>query len=421
MNILYLAHRLPYPPNKGDKLRAFHQIRHLARRHNVWCACFVDDPQDEVHIPTLKKYCAQLATVRLRPRLATARGLAGLVCGKSLTQSYYEHPDMRRVLKEWYKSTSFDVAIAFSSSMAPYATNAPCQHRVLDFCDLDSAKWSQFADQSRSPLRLLYRTEGRRLAKLERQWIDIADATILISQSEREQLNSKIDRRSVYVVGNGVEVPQAQTVPRLSNSHATDPPIVGFMGVMDYKPNVEGVEWFVKTGWPIIRKEMPKAEFHIVGRSPNSRVKKLARRAGVRVLGQAPNAQQAVSAFDVSIAPLQLARGLQNKVLEAMACGKPVVLTPQAAEGIHGEPGQHFLVHDDPTKFAHAVISLLQQPIVREQIGQRARQFVSVHHQWPAELKKLEFIVTGISHPAQSAPKALTPQPSLPATYTSQT
>ncbi len=400
MNILYLAHRLPYPPNKGDKLRAFHQIKHLARNHRVWCACFVDDPQDEVHIPILQKYCTQLTTVRLSPRLATIRGLAGLACGKSLTQSYYEHQGMRRVLDDWYKRTTFDVVVAFSSSMAPYAMFAPCRRRVLDFCDLDSAKWSQFADQSRWPLRLLYRTEGRRLANLERQWIDKADATILISRSERDQLSSDIDRRKVHVVGNGVEVSDSPIVKKPSKENANAATVVGFMGVMDYKPNVEGVAWFVKSCWPTIRKKMPQAEFHIVGRSPNSKAKKLACYEGVRVIGNVPDAQQAVSAFDVSVAPLLLARGLQNKVLEAMACGKPVVLTRQAAEGIHGEPGQHFLVQNDPTKFSQSVISLLQQPIVREQIGQRARHYVSVHHQWRHELSKLELVVTGISQAA---------------------
>jgi len=419
MNILYLAHRLPYPPNKGDKLRAFHQIEYLSRKHNVWCACFVDDPKDDVHIPTLKKYCAQLATIRLRPRLATIRGLAGLAYGKSLTQSYYEHRGMRRVLEGWYKRTSFDAVVAFSSSMAPYALSAPSPRRVLDFCDMDSAKWSQFADQSRSPLRLLYRAEGLRLAKLERKWIDQADATILISQTERKQLSRDIDRRKVHVVGNGVEVSGLHHSPRLSKNNPTRPLVVGFMGVLDYKPNVEGVDWFVKKCWPGIRKEMPKAEFHIVGRSPHRKVNRLARYDGVRVLGEVPDARQVVSAFDVSIAPLQLARGLQNKVLEAMACGKPVVLTHQAADGIHGVSGEHFLVHDHPQKISQAIISLLQQPALRNKIGQQARQYVNVHHQWSTELKKLELIVTGISPEARISPDILSPKSSLPQTHSS--
>ncbi len=421
MNILYLAHRLPYPPNKGDKLRAFHQIADLSRRHHVWCACFVDDPKDYAYVSTLRKYCHELATVRLRPRLATIRGLAGLARGKALTPSYYEHRSMHRILADWSTRITFDVVMAFSSSMAPYAIRTPCRRRVLDFCDLDSVKWTQLAEQAQLPLRWLYRVEGRRLAELERKWIDKADATILISHAERDQLSRDIDRRKVHVVGNGVEVsalPTSQAQPPLSPN---DSPIVGFMGVMNYQPNIEGVAWFVRRCWPIIRREIPTAQFHIVGRSPHRKVRQLANGDGVRVVGEVTDARQAVSAFDVSVAPLQVARGLQNKVLEAMACGKPVVLTRKAAEGINGLSGQHFLASDDPGEFAHAVISLLQQPQERQLMGQRAKQYVSINHQWPNELKKLELIVTSVSDIAKSKPQALMPQPSPQPAHPHQT
>lgn len=392
MNVLYLAHRIPYPPNKGDKLRAFRQIEHLSRRHRVWCACFVDTPADRQYVQPLEDYCERVGAIPLARRTAAVRGLAGLARGSTVTQSFYRSAAMTETLDAWTRDTRFDTVVAFSSSMAPYALQVPTARRVLDLCDLDSLKWADYADFSLPPLKWLYHAEAERLAKLERRWIDAFDATLLITDAEAAGLNGM--RANVHIVGNGVHLPALPARPG-----APAPPTVGFVGVMDYRPNVDAVEWFVSHCWSGIRDSSPNAQFRIVGRQPAARVRKLAATPGVHVVGEVDDVAAELTRFDVSVAPMRIARGLQNKVLEAMAAARPVVLTSTAAEGIGGQDGRDFLVADDADAVTAHVTRLLANAAQRKRIGQAARRFVDRYHQWDDQLRKFDLIVTASSEP----------------------
>ena len=408
MNILYLAHRIPYPPNKGDKLRAFHQIVRLSQRHRIWCVCFVDDPEDDANVEPLSRYCEELRTVRLDPRQAWWRALLGLLRGGTVTESYYDHAGMTEEIRRLAGAVTFDAVVAFSSSMGRYALQVPGPRRILDLCDLDSEKWLAYAQQSPWPARLLYRAEGKRLGALERRFLGQFDATILITESEADAIDrpARLDR--LHIVGNGVPLPE---IGESSAPPCGEGPVVGFVGQMDYRPNVDAVCWFVREIWPTIRRGYPQARFRIVGRRPIRAVHRLQRHPGVEVTGAVHDVLKEVLRFDVSVAPIRLARGLQNKVLEAMAAARAVVLTPQAAEGIAAHSGLHFFVADDPTNFAGCVMRLLGDEALRGQVGRRARQFVAARHRWDAELGKFEAIVRGAPARLHRTP---TPEPAEP-------
>ncbi len=426
MNILYLAHRIPYPPDKGDKLRAFRQIEHLSRRHRVWCACFVDRQMDMQFVEPLRAYCEDLVAIRLKRASAVTRGLAGLLTGQTVTESIYRDPAMTRAVRSWADSVRFDVAVAFSSAMARYAFEVPAARRVLDLCDLDSRKWLDYAASSTGLPGALYRVEGRRLGAQERAWIRTFDAGILITEAEAAPIREFAPVGRLHIVANGVDIadyglrtadwtPGRNSIPNsqsaicnrqspIDNPQSTIPnpqsairnPTVGFVGTMSYRPNVDAVRWFVAECWPDIRAAFPNAVFRIVGRSPRRAVRRLAKVPGVHVVGEVEDMVSEVRKFDISVAPMSIARGLQNKVLEAMAAAKPVVLTGRAATGLTGKHEREYLVAETAREFVTAVIRLLRNPGERDRLGTNARRFVAANHCWEGELQKFELIVAGV-------------------------
>ncbi|MFQ5461305.1 MAG: TIGR03087 family PEP-CTERM/XrtA system glycosyltransferase [Phycisphaerae bacterium] len=407
MNILYLAHRIPYPPNKGDKLRAFRQLERLARSHRVWCACFVDTPSDRQYVDGLRDYCQDVIAIDVHALVASVIGLGGLLCGGTITERFYRNAEMDAALRSLTGRVAFDVAVAFSSGMAPYALAVPAGRRVLDLCDVDSLKWQDYAAATRPPIAWAYRTEGRRLARREVAWIDAFDATLLITPAEAGHLPPGADSSKIHVVGNGVHLPPL----RRDRGHRPGP-TVGFVGMMDYRPNVDAVEWFCCECWPAVRRRWPSATFRIVGRRPVRSVQRLADLPGVSVVGEVESVQQELARFDVSVAPMRIARGLQNKVLEAMAAALPVVLTTEAAEGIDGVSGQEFFIEDDPAAMASRVSGLLGDALRRWRVGRAARRYVDAAHAWERQLDRFEVLVTGTGC-AKHAPKPV----SMPADH----
>ncbi len=403
MNILYLAHRIPYPPNKGDKLRAFRHIEHLSRCHRVWCACFVDSSDDRQYIEPLARYCQDLVTIPMRRLTSVLRGLAGLLAGGTMTESFYRDDAMTEALRVWSKRTAFDVVVAFSSSMAQYALQVPARRRVLDLCDCDSQKWLGYAAASRGLARWLYRAEGQRLAVKEGAWLDAFDATLLITEAEAAILRATAPSRNPHVLTNGVGLTDSEPTPPAAQVGRA--PLVGFVGVMNYRPNVDAVCWFVDQCWPEVRRAYPDAVFRIVGRSPVRRVRRLSLVSGVEIVGEVKDVGDEVRRFDVSVAPLRIARGLQNKVLEAMAAAKPVVLTTKAAVGINARDGEDYLIADTPARIAGAVVRLLRDPTERDRVGSNARRFVATHHRWDDVLRRFELIVTGAVESAEGGPR----------------
>lgn len=382
MKLLYLCHRFPYPPNKGCKIRAFHTIEHLAKSHDVWCATFVDDPADMQYVPAMKEFCHEVITVPLGRLRAALRGAFDMAIDETLTEGFYRSKPMRDAIRELTTRVKFDSVIAFSSSMGQYARSIDAAIKIIDLCDLDSQKWAAMAQHSRPPRSWFYEAEARRLAQLEAELYDAFDATILISQHEANDWIG--DRSKLHVMGNGVHYPK-----RLRTGICASKTI-GFVGDMRYMPNIDAVCWFAESIFPTIRHRVPDASFRIIGRSPTRRVRRLADHERVSVTGEVDDVIEYLNQCQVMVAPLRIARGIQNKVLEAMAARKAVVVTTPVARALRAKADEHLVVGDDPASLANRVVQLLKDPLRCAELGAKAHRWVASEYGWAQQLRTLD-------------------------------
>lgn len=389
-NILFLTNRVPFPPNKGDKIRTYHQLEHLALSHNVYCGCFVDADQDVPHAKELGRWCKGVIAVRWRKAVAAMQAATGLLRGRTLTASAYRDDILMEKVKQWGESVHFDSVVAFSTIMAPYALAVPADRHVLDMCDVDSEKWAGYARSRRFPASALCRREARRLRDYERFCLRVFDATMLITRRERRLLDPSECNDRLHVVPNGVRLAAQQDFTPLPAE-----PVIGFLGSMDYRPNVDGICWFVSEVWPEVIREVPRARLMIVGRNPTSRVRRLARRYRISVTGEVADVREYLDRCRIVVAPLRIARGLQNKVLEAMAIRRPVVATSAVADGLMVQPGHNILVADEAKQFALKVVDLCRFDELCQAIGEAGHRCVAMHYCWAQALADYERVVLG--------------------------
>ncbi len=382
---------MPYPPNKGDKVRSYHLLAHLAMRHRVFVGTFIDDPDDEVHIPHLRSLCAGLHVVRLNPRRARLASLAGLLSHEALTLPYYRHAGLRRWVNATLGQHKIDAAVVFSSSMAQYAEGRAGLPMLVDFVDVDSAKWAAYAAQHRWPLSWLYRREGRRLLAYERAVAARARHSFFATEKEADLFRQLAPEcaASVAAMNNGVDAHYFSPAPgRASPFGDSETPIV-FTGAMDYWPNVDAVIWFAQAVLPRLRQARPALRLHIVGRSPTPAVRALAG-AGVVVTGTVPDVRPYLQHAAVVVAPLRLARGIQNKILEAMAMGRPVVAAGACVEAIEAAPGTEILPAAEADDYLRCIDLLLRAPERAAAIGAAGRLRVLESYTWGAHMAVLD-------------------------------
>jgi sugar transferase (PEP-CTERM/EpsH1 system associated) len=387
--ILFLSHRIPYPPEKGDKIRSYHLLRTLAADHTVHLGTFVDDAADWRHIESLRKICGGETCFRaLQPRVARMRSLRGLFGSQSLTLGYYRDSKLDAWVRSLGSRRPLAGIFAFSSSMGQYALNTPLAcgaPRVMDFCDVDSDKWQQYASAHRFPMSAVYAREAKTLAALEARYVREFEASLVISPAEAELLHAVAmagaDR--IRVIPNGVDTRYFDPArPYESPFESSDVPIV-FTGAMDYRANVDGVQWFVREIFPRILEREPRARFAIVGSNPVEEVRSLVRERGIIVTGRVPDVRPYLAHAAVAVAPLRLARGMQNKVLEALAMERRVVATRNAAQGIPAATEPVLRVADEPTEFSEAVL----QALVGEPVAPHGRAFVMARYGWDRHLQ----------------------------------
>jgi sugar transferase (PEP-CTERM/EpsH1 system associated) len=386
--LLYLCHRLPYPPDKGDKIRSFHILEALRSRYQVHVGTFVDAEEDWAHVETLRARVAGLC-VRPLPRLrATARSLTGLLTGEALTLPFYRDAGLKAWVRDLVRDVKPQAALVYSSSMAQYLEGTQLPVKVMDFCDLDSDKWAQYAKSKRQPWRWVYGREARLLAKAEQQIAQSFNHSLFISELETGLFNSQNPELAprVGTLGNGVDTQffdPAQAAPLPDAG-----PLVVFTGAMDYWANVDAVRWFAQEAWPLVRKQVPAARFAIVGSKPAPEVQQLASEPGILVTGRVPDVRPWLLSAAVVVAPLRIARGVQNKVLEAMAMARPVVASSAALQGIGAIPCADVHRTDDPAEFAAQVIARLVAPAPLQPASDN-RRFVEERFGWTAALKPL--------------------------------
>ena len=398
-NLLYLAHRLPYPPNKGDKVRSYHVLKHLSARHSVFLGTFIDDPDDERHVDTLAAMCADLHVTRLRPRWARPASLAGLLSREALTLRYYADAGLQRWVDRTCARQRIDAMLVFSSTMAQYARGLPQVPMLVDFVDVDSAKWDQYANMHRWPMSWLYRREGALLLAHERAVAARAEHSFFVTENETE-LFRRLAPECGAMVGslcNGVDsdyfsVDPARKSPfgsDRSSGQAVDQVPVVFTGAMDYWPNIDAVTWFVQEMLAPLRERFPTVRFYIVGRSPSAAVKALACDA-IEVTGTVPDIRPYLQHAAVVVAPLRVARGIQNKVLEAMAMGRPVVASDTCAQAIDAELGRELLTAADAFGHVDQISRVLRNPPFADAVGQAGRQRVLRSYSWEANLSDFD-------------------------------
>lgn len=387
--LLFLAHRIPFPPNKGDKIRSFHLLRHLATRYEVHLGAFVDDPDDWNYQDALKPYCRSIKLLPLHPRAARIASLTGLLTGEALTLPYYRNRELARWADALAASGTVSRGLAFSSAMAQFMPR-PLARRVLDMVDVDSDKWDQYAPTQPWPLSAVYAREARKLANWEARVAQEFDATLLVSRDEAALLQRRVPgaRHKINAFENGVDADYFSPARAYPNPYPEDVRSIVFTGAMDYWPNIDAVVWFAERIFPAVRDAVPGAQFAIVGSRPGERVEALARQPGVAVTGGVPDVRPYLAHAACAVAPLRIARGVQNKVLEAMAMARPVVASPQAAEGIRALAGRDYILAQGEAEFAQAVAAQLQTPAS----AAPARECVLANYDWGRNLAAIDHL-----------------------------
>jgi sugar transferase (PEP-CTERM/EpsH1 system associated) len=393
VNILYLCHRIPYPPDKGDKIRSFPQVRHLGERHRVALVCFVDDPADLAHVAALRQWCVSVDAIVRSGRMARLAGLRGLLDGRAISVAAFDSGRLRRAVES--RIGDADVVTAYSSVMAQYVSREAGLPRLMDFVDADSEKWRLYASRSAWPTSWIYTRETDRLGHFEEAVARDWEHSVFVSEREAQVVRARAPGRPITVLGNGVDL--SFFTPHEGPEDPGRGRRIVFTGAMDYFPNVDGVRHFCDEILPRIRIAIPEARFAIVGRNPAPGVRRLASRAGVEVTGTVPDVRPFLRGAAVAVAPLRVARGAQNKTLEAMASGLPVVCSAAVADGLGvGEPAG-VDVADDPGNFASRVVALLEDPERRRVAGARARAYVERNHRWEDHCAGLEALLIGLA------------------------
>ena len=372
MNLLYLAHTVPFPPNKGEKIRAFHQIRALSRRHRLHVACFARDGEDVKAAEELRNYCASVHCEINSFRTALIGAMLRFAQGGSLNMAFYQNAPMRSYVSDLCKRVGMDAAIAYALPMAPYAP--PGVKLLLDMQDVDSEKWLEYA-RLRRP-RLLFKTEANRLRKQELAWVRRVDCTYLTSHQETALLRNLTPESRIECIENGVDADYFDPDRVPVNQDLHNRRYVVFVGTMDYFPNQEAAKWFAREVFPLLRRSDGKLEFLIVGNRPSEAVRKLGALPGVRVVGGVDDVRPYVANADAVTVPLRVARGIQNKVLEALALGRPVYTTAAVCRTFGSKLPAGVVACGSAEELAARLQETLRKPIsvdyqIREQMRAR--------------------------------------------------
>lgn len=402
MRVLFLCHRLPYPPKRGGKIRPFNMIRHLGRSHEVTVVTIARTAAELAEGDELRRHCRELHVGRISEAVGWARfGLSALT-GYPATFGYFYSPGLARTVDRLLDSRGFDAILVHCSSMGPYVAHHRGCRKVMDFGDADSEKWLEYARTAAWPLSLGFALEGRRVRRYERWLGEQFDAGSVNAPRERDVLAQYV-RTPIHVIPNGVDLEYFQPGRGAPGHYA--PHRLVFTGNMSYRPNVDAVRHLVATILPRVRREIPDVELYIVGMDPVPAVRRLADGSRVIVTGRVDDVRPYFAAAAVAVAPLRVARGLQNKVLEAMAMRVPVVASQAAHQGLYAVAGRDLLVAADPETFSQSVVTLLRDRDARERYAAAGRACVEQNHNWEMSLRRVEeLLVAHSSVPSASAP-----------------
>ncbi len=404
-DILFLAHRVPYPPDRGDKIRSFNILKKLCAMATVHLATFADDDADLQHAEALRPMLGSLH-IEKRAVSKPVGAMKALTSGKPISLTMFDSSGVRAFVCQTLAQKPVETIFVFSGQMAQFVPDLPSNIRfVMDFVDMDSAKFAEYAQTASGPMNLVHAREGRKLFAFERNIAERADYSLFVSTAEtalfREQTG--LESSKIRTLENGIDCDFFNPENSIPTAEiGASGPLLVFTGQMDYRPNIEAVTSFARETLPAIRAERPDVRFAIVGRNPDNDVRKLVGHEGIIVTGGVPDIRSWLVAADTIVAPLRMARGIQNKVLEAMAMEKPAVVSRQAFEGIDAVQGRDLLVASDIAAEAQAVLELLDDPASAKTMGRAARARMLARYGWDSTLAPLADV---IGHPEKKVPE----------------
>lgn len=385
--VLYITHRVPWPPDRGDRIRTWNILKFLAERADVDLICLADEPVTPETRAALDSVTNRLAIVPHTGKKRYVRGAMSLLRGGTVTEGLFESRVLRSLVAEWAHDVRYTAAMASSSGIARYVQKPLLKQagRVwIDLIDVDSQKWLDYSASSRFPMSLVYGLEGRRLRKLETRLAATTDRLIVVSEAERQLFRDFCPHAPIQAIGNGVDT--EYFVPMTTE---TTPQSCVFVGVLNYLPNVDAVKWFADCVWPKIRARHPHAVFRIVGKNPTPEVEALNAVPGIEVVGPVPDVRPWLNGSTCVVVPLRIARGVQNKVLEAMACGRPIVCSPAPLTGLNVESGLQLMQADTVDEWVNNITSVFEDKCRAEEFGMAASAWVQLNHRWASCLEPL--------------------------------
>lgn len=401
-NLLYLVHRLPYPPNKGDKLRSFHFLKHLSKNHKVFLGTFVDDPDDRRYITELGDFCAAIKVVKLDPLSAKIRSVNGLLSGDPLTIRYFRDIHMQHWVDSVVDNYQVDAALVFCSGMAQYLENYPRLPVLLDMVEIDSAKWQSYAETKYWPMNWIYAREATLLHAYERQIACRFMRTFFVTTEERQVFAKAAPECALRLetITNGVDSEYFSPDIEFSNPFPEDVISIVFTGTMDYWINAEGIIWFAREVMPQLVIKWPKARLHIVGRNPGKEIRALAGEYIV-VTGTVPDTRPYLKYAAAVVAPIRISRGIQNKIIEAMAMAKAVIAHAACVNPVNAVEGEELLSASTADEFVEKLNTCISDSALANAIGAGARQRILSDYDWETNLSKIDRYLTQPSQEKQ--------------------
>ncbi|MEZ0122764.1 MAG: TIGR03087 family PEP-CTERM/XrtA system glycosyltransferase [Candidatus Reddybacter sp.] len=386
--LLLLCHRIPFPPNKGDKIRSYHLLRYLSEHYQVYLGAFVDDPEDWQYADKLEELCEEVCLVTLNPKLARLKSLQAFCKGEALSLPYYLSGEMTRWVNKLEASKGIERVVVYSAVMAQYIAGAKYETstKIADMVDVDSEKWREYSQQKNFPMSWVYRREAQRLLKFEHHVAESFDRSLFVSTAEADKFKELAPDVASRVgsYSNGVDIECFCPQRSFSSPYKENENALVFTGAMDYWPNIDAVRWFARDVFPAVMLNNPQARFYIVGSNPAAQVRKLADLPGVVVTGRVDDVRPYLTHAAVAIAPMRIARGIQNKVLEAMAMARPVIVSEAGIEGIKAIHGQDVLVARQASDYGRYLEGVLAHNY--EGLGPSARRRVIQDFSWENNL-----------------------------------
>jgi len=392
MRMFFICQRVPFPPDRGDKITTFNEIRHLSAKHEVHVFCLADGKPDLDNIPGLRRYAQSVTAVPVIGWTSKLRALKAMFVSEPLSVAAFDETKLHNAIREKFVELQPDLIMVYSCNVAQYAEHFPEVPRIMQFAELDSSRWGQFALRSRSPLRWVYAIEQRRFFAYERHIARTFSHALVCTAAEQRDFERLIPSVPVSLVGNGVDLEYFR-----SRGIAKQPGSIVFTGVMDYFPNIDAVAWFCDEVLPIVQRQVPEAGLTICGSRPAAAVRRLAKKRGVAVTGRVPDTRPYLDEAEVFVAPMRMARGIQNKLLEALSMGLPCVASEAAATATVVPHGEGILAADDAREFAGHVVRLLRDGEFRAAMARKARAAAEAHYRWDEQMACLDRVIAAVS------------------------